>query len=113
MQQAKYTNAACSFGGKGLLESGTDMVKQYVGSCDGGIYPNYEGTEMEFIINNDTHLKSLLYHYFELNEYGWNFPEEYKRIEGTITPLGEINQIIKWTEPIDNNRFEQILMNRE
>ncbi|GHU96876.1 hypothetical protein FACS1894156_8300 [Bacteroidia bacterium] len=32
-------------------------------------------------------------------------PDDYERNANTITPLGRIEQFIKWEEPIDNSEY--------
>ena len=60
------------------------------------------------ILYNKLNMESLVFHYFYLNDIVGTeiFPKTYPRREGEITPLGEVLQIMRWTEPIDINRLK-------
>ncbi|MEN9918204.1 MAG: hypothetical protein RL662_640 [Bacteroidota bacterium] len=97
------------FGLSGLVESGLNLVTQFVGGFYMEMIPNKAGTQMEFILYNDMNLKSLVAHYFGLNDLGTvkPFPEKYPRIKDKVTPLGETRQIFRWTEVIDYNKLKE------
>lgn len=70
--------------------------------------PDKDGKYMEMILYNDVNLESLVLHYFYLNDISKYkpFPKAFPRENGKITPLGEIQQILKWIEPINLNRLK-------
>jgi hypothetical protein len=94
-----------------LANAGLDLIRQYIGGFYMEIYPNKQGKEMEFVLYNDVNLKSLVLHYLQINEMTGKevFPEKYPRINGQVTPLGEVKQIFKWKENIDTKQFNRYL----
>ena len=60
------------------------------------------------ILYNDLNLKSLALHFGMLNDIidgVQPFPEQFPRIDGQVTPLGEVRQVFRWTEDIDIDRL--------
>jgi hypothetical protein len=96
------------FGATGIPQAGLDLVKQYIGGFYMEMLPDKDGKVMEMILYNDVNLKSLVAHYLYINEITGKeiFPEKYYRKNGTVTPLGETRQILKWKEPIDINQLK-------
>jgi len=93
----------------GPPRAGLDLVKQYVGGFYLEFYPDEQGKQLEFVLYNVVNLKSLAGHYLYINELTDKniFPEQYPRVSGQITPLGDVIQILKWKENITNERFNK------
>jgi hypothetical protein len=93
----------------GPLQAGLDLIKQYIGGFYMEFYPDEQGKQLEFVLYNAVNLKSLVGHYLYINELTDKniFPEQYPRESGKITPLGEIIQILRWKENINNERFDK------
>jgi hypothetical protein len=96
------------FGATGAFKAGADLVKQYIGGFYMEMFPDKQGEGMGIILHNDVNLKSLVLHYLYINDITEEkiFPEQYPRVNGEITPLGEIKQVLRWKERIIKDKFK-------
>lgn len=99
----RRTQVEYQFGVQGLLLSGNNLAKQYIGGFYFEMYSDDDKCEyVNLKAYNDVNLKSLVLHYLGLNDINTKiqvFPEKYPRLQ-TITPLGETRQIFIWKEKL-------------
>jgi hypothetical protein len=86
------TGYKSSFGLTGLLAADS-WTRQFVGSFTINIYPNLLGTQITFVLYNNSSFQSFA----EGIGPAWN--------RGSIiTPMGNMTQYYIWTEPITTRR---------
>jgi len=88
-EQQSVENYRAGFGLKGLIQSGTNPTRQFVGNYRVDIYPNANGT-LSFQLNNNTSVESFLY------GIGPNWEQS------TFQPGGNYRQTYYWAEPNKN-----------
>lgn len=97
---ASVTDFQGSFGLRGLLNAGFDLVEQFVGSMRIDIQVDESGENMLFIVSNNTSKTSATYHIADSHER--SFGNE---------SMGNMYQIYIWKEPINENNFLKAALN--
>lgn len=102
LKGASVTNYDGKFGLIGLLMAGTDLVEQFIGSFKVDIHVDQKGENLLFFVSNTTSSTSAFYH----------LANSHERVPGKWTPMGNMNQVFIWQEPISSSGFNVITSQR-